>query len=87
MGIMNHSGGAKAPHAALITMNIKIHEVMVNGDVNPRYLSKDDLDKFGISEKALLRVDGFDRFDCVKKMLEFFQKISADGHVEGVKDV
>ena len=87
MGIVNQSGGAKSPHVALITMNIKIHEVMENGDVNPRHLSEKDLDKFGLSEKALLRVDGFDRFDCVKNMIELFQKMSTDGSVEGIKDV
>ena len=87
MGIMESSGGAKAPHVALITMNVKIHELLETGDVNPKSLSKDQLDKFGITEKAILRVDGFDRFNCVKKMIEVFQKIGEDGLVEGVKDV
>tara|TARA_Y100000310_G_scaffold315845_1_gene366911 strand:+ start:2946 stop:3209 length:264 start_codon:yes stop_codon:yes gene_type:complete len=87
MGIMNSSGSAKAPHVALITMNIRIHELLESGDVNPKFLSKEELDKFGVTEKAILRVDGFDKFDCVKKMIELFQKLGADGCVEGVKDV
>ena len=87
MGIMNSSGGAKAPHVALITMDIRIHELLESGDVNPKSLSKEELDKFGITEKAILRVDGFDRFDCLKKMIELFQKISKDGSVEGINDV
>ena len=87
MGIMNSSGGAKAPHVALITMDIRIHELLESGDVNPKSLSKEELDKFGITEKAILRVDGFDRFDCLKKMIELFQKISKEGSVEGINDV
>ena len=87
MGIMDSSGGAKAPHVALITMDIRIHELLESGDVNPKSLSKEELDKFGITEKAILRVDGFDRFDCLKKMIELFQKISKDGSVEGINDV
>ena len=87
MGIMNSSGGAKAPHVALITMDIRIHELLESGDVNPKSLSKEELDKFGNTEKAILRVDGFDRFDCLKKMIELFQKISKDGSVEGINDV
>ena len=87
MGIMNSSGGAKAPHVALITMDIRIHELLESGDVNPKSLSKEELDMFGITEKAILRVDGFDRFDCLKKMIELFQKISKDGSVEGINDV
>ena len=86
MGIMESSGGAKAPNVALITMNVKIHELLETGDVNPKCLSKEQLDKFGITEKAILRVDGFDRFDCVKKMIEVFQKISQDGSVQGIED-
>ena len=87
MGIMNSSGGAKAPHVALITMDIKIHELLNSGDVNPRYLSNEELDKFGITNRAVLRVNGFDRFDCIKKLIEIFQTIGEDGIVEGVKDV
>ena len=87
MGIMNSSGGAKAPHVALITMDIRIHELLESGDVNPKSLSKEELAKFGITEKAILRVDGFDRFDCLKKMIELFQKISKEGSVEGINDV
>lgn len=84
---MAKGGTAKAPHTALITMNIKIHEILEDGQVNPRYLSNEEMEKFGITEKAILRVDGFDKFDCVKKMIELFQKLGTDGRVEGVKDV
>tara|TARA_Y100000310_G_C20287069_1_gene625385 strand:- start:82 stop:345 length:264 start_codon:yes stop_codon:yes gene_type:complete len=87
MGIMESTGGAKAPHVALITMDIKIHELLNSGDVNPRYLSNEELDKFGITNRAVLRVNGFDRFDCIKKLIEIFQTIGEDGIVEGVKDV
>ena len=87
MGIMESTGGAKAPHVALITMDIKIHELLNSGDVNPRYLSNEELVKFGITNRAVLRVNGFDRFDCIKKLIEIFQTIGEDGIVEGVKDV
>ena len=87
MGILENKGGAKAPHVALITMDIKIHELLESGDVNPRYLSDEELDKFGITNKAILRINGFDRFDCIKKMIEVFQTVGEDGLVEGVKDV
>ena len=87
MGIMESTGGAKAPHVALITMDIKIHELLNSGDVNPRYLSNEELDKFGITNRAVLRVNGFDRFDCIKKLIEIFQTIGEDGIVEGVKEV
>jgi hypothetical protein len=87
MGIIESTGGAKAPHTALITMDIKIHELLESGDVNPRYLSNEELDKFGITNRAILRVNGFDKFDCIKKLIEVFQTIGEDGIVEGVKDV
>jgi hypothetical protein len=85
--VANVNSGAKAPHTALISMQIRIHELLEDGQVSPRCLSDKDLEKFGITKNAVLRVDGFDRFDCVKKMIELFQKMGSDGIVEGVKDV
>ena len=52
-----------------------------------RRFSDEELDKFGITNKAVLRINGFDRFDCIKKMIEVFQTVGEDGLVEGVKDV
>ena len=87
MSMLESSGSAKSPHAALIKIDIRIHEILQGGDVSPRHLSEEDLKKFGLTGQAVLRVDGFDKFDCVKNMIALFQKMSADGSVEGIKDV
>jgi hypothetical protein len=80
------SGGAKAPHTAIIKMEISVYPVLETGELHPGSLSEEDLSKFGITNKAVMRVDGFDRFDCVKNIISLFQDISPDNLVEGIKD-
>ncbi len=88
MGLENEtgSGGAKAPHTAIIKMEILVHPVLETGELHPGALSEEELSKFGITNRAVMKVDGFDRFECIKKIISLFQDMSPDNVVEGIKD-
>ena len=40
------------PHSAVIRVQIKVHQQLKDGSLNPRYLSTDELNKLGIAPYA-----------------------------------
>ena len=65
----------KKKHTAVIHIKIEVYDVLDSGELSGKPLSRKELKEQGIPSSALARVDGFDKFDCLKnlkqKLLEF----------------
>lgn len=59
---------AKAPHKAVLLVKMEVHEVKNTGECSGKILTKQELEKYGLSPKSVLTVNGFDRHDCIKKL-------------------
>lgn len=69
---------ARAPHKAILSIQIEIHEVLNTGECSGNTVSKKDLENKGVKENILLSVDGFDRSDCIKKLKEKLKQFNDD---------
>lgn len=58
----------KAPHKAVIHMHIQVHEVNKTGECTGKLVTKEELAQVGIQPKILLTINGFDKFECLKKL-------------------
>ena len=67
----------KKKHAAVILLKIEVHEVLDSGELSGKPLSKQDLKEFGIPISAVARVNGFDKFDCMKNLKQKLLEIQA----------
>lgn len=59
---------AKAPHRAVILLNIEIHEVLPTNECSGKLVSISELKDAGIKPKMVISISGFDRQDCLKKL-------------------
>lgn len=69
---------AKAPHKAILSVNVEIHEVLPTGECSGNTVPENILKEMGVKEHYLLSVDGFDRFDCIKRLLEKLRELDND---------
>jgi hypothetical protein len=58
---------AKSPHKAILNVNVKVYEVRPDGTCGQE-ISREDMDNVNVKPDFLLNVDGFDRFDCLKRL-------------------
>ena len=65
----------KKKHVAVILLKIEVHDVLKTGELSGKPLSKKELKESGISSSTVVKVEGFDKFECLKnlkqKLLEF----------------
>lgn len=61
----------KNKHKTIINCKLEVHEVNPEtGECEGKPLPVDDLAQVGLKRNFLLVVEGFDRFDCLKKTKE-----------------
>lgn len=65
---------AKAPHKAVILLNVEIHEVLSTGECSGKVLSDKELVEMGLKKHMTVSVNGFDKFECVKKLRELISQ-------------
>ena len=73
---MSELNRSDIPHSAVIKIQIKVHQQLKDGSLNPKYLSVDELNKLGIAPCAEMRVDGFDKNSCIKNVLKKLEKLN-----------
>ena len=58
-----------APHQAIVTMMINVHEVEKTGECSPRQMSKEELAELGIMASLIpVVVKGKNKYDCIKRL-------------------
>lgn len=60
----------KKPHQAIILMNIEVQDVLPTGELSGKVLKTEELAQFGLKKTMVLSVEGFDKFECLKKLKE-----------------
>tara|TARA_R110000744_G_scaffold3161_1_gene12255 strand:+ start:1140 stop:1364 length:225 start_codon:yes stop_codon:yes gene_type:complete len=73
---MSELSRANVPHGAIIKVSIKVHQQLKDGSLDPRHLSVEELNHFGIAPCAEMRIDGFDRNSCVKNIKDKLEKLN-----------
>lgn len=65
------------PHIAIVSMNVCIHRVLPDGSIDPQILDcSDDFKDNEMAAKAEIRITGFDRWDCVRKIKKKLEEMS-----------
>lgn len=59
---------ARAPHRAVILINIEVHEVLPTNECSGKLVDISDLKDIGLKPKSVVSISGFDRQDCLKKL-------------------
>ena len=65
-----------SPHCAIITFDVKIHEMLPDKSLNPTIMTKEDMRKHGITNKAAIKVEGFNEKNCIEKVIETLEKLN-----------
>lgn len=58
----------QCPHYAQINFSIEIRKVLPDGSLESSTISKKELSKYGISDKAVFAIQGYDKADCIQKI-------------------
>lgn len=65
----------KAPHKATLLIRLEVHELSKIGE-SIKEVSPAELKDFDLKTKAVYTIDGFDKFDCLKKLKEVLNGLS-----------
>jgi hypothetical protein len=66
------------PYYARITFNIEVFPMMQDGSIHPSKLTESDLINNNISPIGIFNIYGFNKEDCIKKVLESLNKVKYD---------
>ena len=64
------------PHRAIVTFNIDIRAINLDGDVDIVGLSDERLSKYNIGKKAEFTVSGGSEADCIKNVKTKLEKLN-----------
>ena len=63
------------PHLAQIVFTVNVHKKLPDGSLDPHTVSSADLNKHGISQKAIFSIEGYDKLDCITKVKEVLEQL------------
>lgn len=64
---------AKRPHKAVVTVSVQVYDVLDTGELSGNPVKKEEMEQFGL-RNVLFSVEGFDKYDCLKKTKEVIKK-------------
>jgi len=64
------------PHKAMITFNIDIRSVNIDGSLSPSSLSDKKLLRYGIGQRAEMVIEGLSEADCIKNVKARLEKLN-----------
>lgn len=67
-----------SPYTAQINFTINIHPVMEDGSLHPNKLTIDEMQSLGIDKNAVFVINGFNKEDCINKLVEVLSKLNYD---------
>lgn len=74
--MLNREKKNTAPHIAIVKFNILIHRILADGSIDPQVIDCSDLFKdHKMAQQAEFTVEGFDKWDCVKKLKKILEKL------------
>lgn len=63
------------PHIAVLTFRIEVREVQPNGIMGESVLGRNELQKFGMSDKAQIHVMGGTESECIQKVKNLLENL------------
>ena len=63
------------PHIAEISFDIRMSKVLQDGTIDTSLVSNKEMEKYGISNKAIFTVRGIDKIDCFKKIKQVLEAL------------
>lgn len=65
------------PHVAVLTFRIEVREVDKDGIMGQSVLGRNELNKFGMSDKAQIHVKGATESECIQKVKTLLENLNA----------
>lgn len=76
--IIKHSQG-DVPCVGIIRFNVFVHKLLSDGSVDPEMLDcTQEFDECGASNVAEIRIEGFNKSDCVNKVKKLLESLEHD---------
>lgn len=63
------------PHNAQILFTIHVFPMSTDGSLLPDMLPSEELKEFGITNKAVFNIVGYNKADCIKKVKEVLESL------------
>tara|TARA_R100000482_G_scaffold114329_1_gene57141 strand:- start:328 stop:555 length:228 start_codon:yes stop_codon:yes gene_type:complete len=67
---------SERPHHATVTMKIDVREMTQSGDILHSVIGDKDLNKYGLSRKAMYFVTGATEAGCLKQLKECLERLN-----------
>lgn len=64
------------PHTAVVSFEIKIHEELPDKSLDPTIMTDAELEKFGLTKRAVFCVSGFNLKNCVENLKAKMEKLN-----------
>lgn len=65
-----------SPHVAIVSFEIKIHEELPDGSLNPTIMTDEELAGYGITKRASFSVKGFNAKKCAENIKRELEKLN-----------
>jgi hypothetical protein len=66
------------PHVTVLTFKIEVRELQPNGIMGESVLSKNELRKFGMSDKAQIYIKGATESECIQKVKNLLENLDVE---------
>lgn len=63
------------PHNAQISFTIHVFPMSIDGSLLPDRLPNEELKEFGITDKAVFNIVGYNKEDCIRKIKEALESL------------
>lgn len=74
--MLNREKKNTAPHIAIVRFNVLVHRLLPDGSIDPQIIDCSDLFKdHKMAQQAEFTVEGFDKWDCAKKLKKVLDKL------------
>jgi hypothetical protein len=64
-----------SPHHAQISFNIHVFPISEDGSLIPERLPNEELEKFGIKDKAIFNISGYNKENCIEKIKKVLESL------------
>lgn len=68
----------RAPHLAILNINIEVYEVLSTGECSASIVSKKELDESNIKKNFLMSVKGYNLKDCLEKLKRKIEEFDSE---------
>jgi len=64
------------PHTAIISIQLEVHSLLDTGECSGRVVNQQTLEQYGIKNKSIILVNGYNMEDCLKNLKNKLEKLN-----------